>query len=1013
MTISHVSHRWTFLFKVLIAIGGISLAAAKITYGQTSPNTEQQDPKKLQVESLLQQASDQLKSRQYEQSLALCDQAAIVDSTSAGPFAIRGRTKAAQAEFGKADLDEAFKQFDLALEQKSRDKESLHWRAEAFAGRSFAYYQQGKYLQAVDSAYLGTLEKFDHVDCHLNRARAYNARSDYDKAINSLNRVIAIDAKCSEAYSERGYAYGAKGNFDQTIADQKKALELNATNAIAYQRRAAAFISKKDMKSAIQDLEKALQLAPTLPEALCDRAMMYSMNRNPVQAMADLDSAIQANPTYRKAHILKGQARFAQEDIDGAIQCFDQAIALAPDAAAYYGRGLAYQSKKGFELSILDFTQTIQLDPKNLLAWKGRFKSLNKLNRTEEAEFDQVKIRELTPKAVEKQASESVKKPQSKPPQFLVKSKPVNPDLLSQAKASAAQIDRLVAANYKKFSIKPNPPASDAIFVRRVYLDIAGTIPTFQQTNHFLQSKEPDKREKLIDELLSSEGYASHSFNYWADIFRYKDQLSNDVRGESYRQWIKQSLAGNKPWNKLVYQMMTAEGLVWDNPATGYLQRDPGMPLDTMNNTIRIFLGTRIGCAQCHNHPFDRWTQKDFYQMAAFTFGTDTGTSGGDKRFWEKDPGERLRKDYEKIEQEEEDRRNNSYRFDRMMNVNMRIVSDHIEKKITLPKDYAYDDAKPEEAIEPKTLFGSPADIRQGESPRRAFARWLVSKDNQRFAKTIANRLWKQLFGIGQIDPVDDMMDSTVAENPELMDFLESEMKRLDFDMKEYLRIILNSETYQREASFHDVTSEEPFHFAGPMLRRMTAEQVWDSFLTLAVHPVGYREIPASITTNLLHVDLKQVSAKELLNAENKANEAEGKKQKVQSLYMYEGVLLARASELPSPVPANHFLRMFGQSDRELISASSTSGSVPQILVMFNGPISHMLLEKDSTIYTNIMRRTTVPNGIRTIFQTVLSRDPDQEELALATAEIKEKGMAGYGNVVWSLVNTREFLFVQ
>jgi hypothetical protein len=124
-------------------------------------------------------------------------------------------------------------------------------------------------------------------------------------------------------------------------------------------------------------------------------------------------------------------------------------------------------------------------------------------------------------------------------------------------------------------------------------------------------------------------------------------------------------------------------------------------------------------------------------------------------------------------------------------------------------------------------------------------------------------------------------------------------------------------------------------------------------------------------------------------------------------------VLLARASELPSPVPASHFLRMFGQSDRELISASSTMGSVPQVLFMFNGPISHMLLESNSTIYNTVMKKKSINDGIRSIFLTILNREPDTEELALAVKEVTDNGAPGYGNVIWSLVNTREFLFIQ
>ncbi|QDV49736.1 DUF1549 domain-containing protein [Gimesia fumaroli] len=608
------------------------------------------------------------------------------------------------------------------------------------------------------------------------------------------------------------------------------------------------------------------------------------------------------------------------------------------------------------------------------------------------------------------------KKEEPLPPRFMVKSKPVSPIKLATALKSAEKIDKLVEANYSKYKVKPNPLATDEQFLRRVYLDITGTIPTYRETRYFLASRHPDKRKRLIDRLLDSDGYASHNFNYWADVFRYTDRLNNNVDGSPYRQWIKQSLAENKPWDKMVEEMITAEGLIWENPATGYLQRDSGMPLDNMNNTVRIFLGTRIGCAQCHDHPFDRWKQKEFYQMAAFTFGSSTRASGRDKRFYTgEDPNRRLRKEYQEMGQEEKDRRRNQGRFNRMIRVNMMVVNDQANRKIRLPHDYAYTDAKPKSVVEPKTIFGKPADIKKGEAPRQAFARWMVSKDNPRFALTISNRLWKQVFGRGQIEPVDDMMDHTVAENPELMKYLESEMKRLNFDMKEYLRILYNTKTYQREASTTDVSLSEQYHFPGPVLRRMTAEQAWDSFLTLAVvDPDEYRELPSDLKSEIIAVDLNTATAEEVLEADvKKRAEIDKTRYKREKKYKYKGQLLARASELPSPVSPSHFLRTFGQSDRELISASSDSGSVPQILFMFNGPVTHMMLEKGSTIYNNVIEQKTIKDGVDVIFMTILSRRPDSEESKIAMDEIEKNGPAGYGNVIWSLVNTREFLFIQ
>jgi hypothetical protein len=245
------------------------------------------------------------------------------------------------------------------------------------------------------------------------------------------------------------------------------------------------------------------------------------------------------------------------------------------------------------------------------------------------------------------------------------------------------------------------------------------------------------------------------------------------------------------------------------------------------------------------------------------------------------------------------------------------------------------------------------------------------------------------------------------------MDFLESEMKRLGFDMKEYIRILMHTEVYQREASGTELVSEEQYHFPGPVLRRMTAEQVWDSFLTLTADSIEYREQPASLRTQVVKLDLTKAKAIEVVRAEREGGKVDNQANANKGKFQFKGQFMARASELPSPLPPDHFIRLFGQSDRELISNSNKSGSVPQILMMFNGPMSHKLLEKDSTIYNSIIRKKTIHEGIRTVFLTILNRPPDADELALAVGEVKEDGPVGYGNVVWSLLNTREFLFIQ
>ncbi len=966
------------------------------------------DPKVIQLEGIVEQAKKLINEKRYDLALAECDKALAMDSKFAAAIVARGMVFNAKGEY-----DNAMKEFDLVTAITGREPDKLQNRADAYAHRSYSLYQKGSYLDAIDNAYFATLEKTDHVIAHNNRAIAYIARQDYDKAINSANRAINADEKSAEAYSIRGLAYAGKNNADQSLKDAMKAVELNPQLSEAFQRRAVAHALKGDAGSARKDLDQALSLKPANVDALCDRAYLFGMAGDLPTAMVDLDLAVQTNPLSARAHFQKGLALLEQSNFDQALNSFNEAIRLQEKhAGAHCFRGYAFLEKKEFEKAKQDFDKAISLDSKLAKAYSGRNKALKILGLNKEAAADLAKFKEMTTPPKKADKKDKGKEKEEEPATFVVKSKAVAPEKRIQMLRSAKEIDRMVQANYTKVAVQPNEKTMDAQFLRRAYLDITGTIPTYNQTRKFLTATDPNKRSLLIDELLSGDGYASHQFNFWADILRYTDSLNTNVRGEHYRQWIKQSLAESKPWDKMVHEMTTADGLIWKTPATGYIQRDSNMPLDNMNNTVRIFLGTRIGCAQCHDHPFDRWTQKEFYQMAAFTFGTLTSTNGGDKRYWESNPDDRLQSEYAMIEQEEEDRRNNSYRFDRLISINMMMVNDQVDRKITLPKDYQYDNAKAGDVVEPKALFGKPADVRPGETPRQAFARWLTSKDNPRFAQTIANRLWKQAFGIGQIEPVDDMMDSTVAENPELMTFLESEMKRLDFDMKEYLRIIYNTEVYQRQASFDEVTPGDTYHFQGPVLRRMTAEQVWDSFLTLAV-PDDYRELSAKVHTDVIGVDLTSVKAPDLMAAEVMGNQIDGSRGKYQQPHLYKGVLLARASELPSPVPASHFLRMFGQSDRELISASSTMGSVPQVLFMFNGPISHMLLESNSTIYNNVMKKKSVTDGVRAIFLTILNREPDAEELALAIKEVSEQGAPGYGNVIWSLVNTREFLFIQ
>lgn len=589
----------------------------------------------------------------------------------------------------------------------------------------------------------------------------------------------------------------------------------------------------------------------------------------------------------------------------------------------------------------------------------------------------------------------------------------VDPALAEQVAASAAEIDRLILAKLKAEKVRPNARTNDMQFVRRAYLDITGTIPTARQAVEFLsRSRKSNKRAELIDELLNSTGHVSHSFNYWADILRLKDTPSQENFGRPYAEWIKDVLASDMSYDDFVYEMLTAEGRVWENPATGYVLRDLGMPLSNLDNTVRIFLGTRVGCAQCHDHPFDRWTQKEFYQLAAFIHPTVTGANGGAINR----ATTAARQEVKQIEDKDERGRVNT-RVSQLIRFNSRSVGENTKRALKLPHDYQYDDAKPHEIVEPAVLFGEQPKLKPSQSRRQVFAEWLTSPENPRFTLTIANRLWKRVFGAGIIEPVDDITDDSEPSNQELLDYLVSELKRVDYSQREFLRILYNTQTYQREASRRDLIADEPYHFPGPVLRRMSAEQAWDSMLTLTLaDPEQYQRPRSERLIEIVAInpgdelDLSEMRDKLSQRDQERRN---GEEAKLKKQNTHKGELLVRASEMSLPVSPSHFLRQFGQSDRELISGGSTEGHVPQILTMFNGQISHKLLYEGTVIYDEVMAAPELRDKIDVIFLSILSRKPSRTDRKLAEAEIQSNGAAGFGNVIWALLNTREFLFIQ
>jgi len=606
---------------------------------------------------------------------------------------------------------------------------------------------------------------------------------------------------------------------------------------------------------------------------------------------------------------------------------------------------------------------------------------------------------------------------------------------------AAAKIDEIIGRELVKQGLKPNPLCNDETYVRRAYLDIAGRTPNYDEVSAFLADTSPTKRAKLVDQLLDSDGYESHLFNYFADMLRISDANNNGlVRAAPYINWLRQQLREDAPYDQTVAQMLTATGKAWGNGATGYLLRDSGMVLDNLANTFSIFLGTDVACAQCHDHPFSDWTQKQFYELAAFFGATVTQLGGQD--FANGDPQDRimaeLRALAEKSGGDPKTVDEVAGLVGDIVNANRMEVRDIKENRLRLPMDYKYKDGKPGEPVKPKFIRWSKEDryndaYRQNrnneEKLRQSFAAWLTHPTNPRFAITIANRMWRRAFGAGVAEPVRNVDDPRSASNPELLQHLGREMLRLKFHLKDFMRLVYNTQAWQREAITDEIPMGAPCYFQGPLLRRMTAEQTWDSFMTLVLgDPDRYKNDDGGLMGRSIDIDLDrttgQIMASKLAGFQNiaKMNEARmggnlsstGKDAAGNKVVEYQGMQLMRAAELPQPAADGHFLRAFGQSDRNLIDGSTASGSQPQVLMLMNGAAQEMLTNSQSLIFRAIASEDLPKKQVERAYLTILSRKPTDAEKQRALAELNAVGdEEGTANLVWALLNSLEFIFVQ
>jgi hypothetical protein len=361
-------------------------------------------------------------------------------------------------------------------------------------------------------------------------------------------------------------------------------------------------------------------------------------------------------------------------------------------------------------------------------------------------------------------------------------------------------IDQLVANKLEKLRIPPSGLCTDEEFIRRASIDIIGKLPEFADVETFVADQSTDKRAKLIDSLLDRKEFSEIWAKKWAEILMIKSNLDVSYKAAFlYNKWLTNKIASNEPIDKIVQELLTSSGGVFDNPATNFyeVERDR---LKLSENVAQVLMGIRTQCAQCHNHPFDRWTMDDYYGFTAFFAQIGRKQS--------------------------EDYRQN-------------IVFDARGGEVNHPVGGA--------VVKPKFLGGETPDT-NGKDRREALAQWMTSDANPFFAQSIANRIWAHFTGTGIVEPVDDFRVSNPASNPELLQELSKKLREYQFDFKRMVRDICNSQTYQRTTTPLADNKDDLRNYSHALPRRIPAESLLDCICQVTNTKDKFRGLPLGAT---------------------------------------------------------------------------------------------------------------------------------------------------------------------
>lgn len=504
-------------------------------------------------------------------------------------------------------------------------------------------------------------------------------------------------------------------------------------------------------------------------------------------------------------------------------------------------------------------------------------------------------------------------------------------------------IDGAVGSHLERLNLAPSEKCSDQEFVRRVYLDTIGQLPTPDEVRSFMSSDDAEKRTKLIDALLERPEYVDYWAYRWSDLFMLNGALLQVDGVKAYYEWIHNHVAKNTPWNEFAHEILTATGEALNNGATNFyaLNQDPESMTE---NACQAFMGLSIGCAKCHNHPLEKWTNDQYYSMANMFARVRAKGWAGEVR---------------------------NGTAERTLVVLDR--GDLIQPNRGKPQPPAPLDA-------PALDFDDPTDR------RIALSKWMTSPDNPYFTRAIVNRVWHAYFGVGIVDPVDDLRESNPESNPELMKYLCDYLVANDYDLKSLMRLILSSATYQRSSVTRLNNENDTRYFSHYYPRRLMGEVLLDCIVQVT-----------SVDSSFTQIEFPG-------NDHRKVD------------FYPKGT---RAVQLYDSAVENKFLRSFGRNQRRIVCECERSNepSVVQVLHINNGEtINDKLADSNSIVTQYIAQYADQPaEMIRNAYMRCLSREPSESELQNLVKELPSKDDAGYRiaieDLFWSLMSSREFLF--